>query len=121
VKEPKEIVYVTWLDSSGQSGWNRILPDEESLTCVSVGWLLEETDLSIALATSYGCRVNHDDARGDDISVDDCIRIPKVAILRMDRRKAANWLTWRLPPGAGQANGNRRLDSQSRRLEDATA
>ena len=96
MKEPTEIVYVTWIDSSGQEAWNRALPDEESLTCVSAGFLLEETEVSIVVSASFGCRTKRNDR--DDFSADAPMRIPKVAILRMERRKPPKWLTWRLPP-----------------------
>lgn len=99
MKQPTEIVYLTWIDSSGQEAWGRSLPDEESLTCVSVGWLLEETETSIVVSASYGCRTERPDR--DDFSADAPMRIPKVAILRMERHKVPNWLTWRLPPVKG--------------------
>lgn len=99
MKEPKEIVYLTWSDSSGQEAWGRSLPDEESLTCVTAGFLLEETELSIVIAASYGCRTERNDR--DDFSGDAPMRIPKVAILRMERRGVPKWLTWRLPPVKG--------------------
>jgi len=83
VKQPTEIVYVTWVDSFSEHGWQRKLPPEEdSLGTVSVGWLIEESERSIAISSSYGCRV----PEGEDFSLDSPLRIPKAAILRMERR-----------------------------------
>lgn len=93
MKQPTEIVYLTWVDSFDEKGWQRKLPGEESLTCVTVAFLVDETEQSIAITPSYGCLVGE-----DDFSVDSPMRIPKVAILRMEKRKAPSWLDWRLPP-----------------------
>ena len=95
MKEPTEIVYLTWLDSSSEHGWTRTAPEEDCLPGVSVGWLLEETALSIVVSMAYACRVKRDDR--DDFSTDTPMRIPRTAILRMEKRKPPKWLTWRLP------------------------
>lgn len=95
MKQPTEIVYLTWLDSFGRDGWQRNGASDDGLACVSVGWLLQETELSIEITRTYGCCV-HDDGL-PDFSVDGVQRIPKAAILRLERYKPPRWLSWELP------------------------
>lgn len=70
-----EIRHVKWIDSSCASGWH---PKEESIgttpaNCVTIGFLLEETDDYVSLYMS-------DDGQGN---IDNCLTIPKFAVTEM--------------------------------------
>jgi hypothetical protein len=91
MKEPTEIVYLKWLDSSGQHGWYRTLPPEDTLPCTSVGWLLRETEDSIAITAAIGGRMKSE-GEEDDFNADSIVLIPKVAILQMERHQPPPWL-----------------------------
>lgn len=76
-----KMVKVEWLDSVGRTGWrNRqvILDDSpyEDLLHESVGFLVHEDEHSITLTHSRSA------AKSALDSVDDVIRIPKVAITK---------------------------------------
>lgn len=55
------LVQITWIDSTNKAGWVSIDEVAEELTgpdCVSVGFLLEEDDFFVYLASTvsgYGC------------------------------------------------------------------
>ena len=48
--ETKELVLVEWLDSHRRVEWNRDIPENEPLTCKSVGWVLRRGDRAITVA-----------------------------------------------------------------------
>lgn len=71
------LVVIEWVDSCGSSGWHS--PDDfedwdgPSL-CISIGWVMKETETGIALAP----HISNIDRR--DERVDGLFMIPKVAI-----------------------------------------
>lgn len=72
-----KIVYIEWMDSLATSGWqspNYRIEKKEEISCISVGFVHDETDYSITITTSIsnsGCPM-------------DPLTIPKCAILNMD-------------------------------------
>lgn len=83
-----KLLAIEWLDSHGFAGWNRLDELERlgrrTMTCVSVGFLVVETDDVVVLASSLSAWFDPDiavGAKGD-------ISIPKVAITR---RRALRW------------------------------
>ncbi len=88
MKQPTEIVRLTWLDSCSEHNWCRELGSlEESLNHVTVGFLVAETDRAITISASYGCRL--DDGT---VSVESPMCVPKSAILKIERSKPPKWL-----------------------------
>jgi hypothetical protein len=72
------LVRVTWLDSSGPSGWNRLksVIGPFDLTCESVGWLMEDTPDRVTLCAHVAI------SDPDNPIVDGVMTIPKCAIKR---------------------------------------
>lgn len=53
----KKIVIIDWVDSVRASDWTYIEDvDEKIMNCVSVGFLLKETDDSVTIAQNYGLK-----------------------------------------------------------------
>ena len=79
ITEP-ELVLVEWEDSAQPvSSWHHIndAPSLEIVQCVSVGWLVGDSDRVIMLAPNIGDIENGDGAQGSGF-----IRIPKAAITK---------------------------------------
>jgi hypothetical protein len=76
--EPRP-VRVTWLDSVGDSSWRSLDAALSELDyrneCVSVGFLIGESELGIMLAQSF------DDQDGDNVA--DTLFIPRPAVLEV--------------------------------------
>lgn len=72
------LLMIEWVDSCGSSGWHSPADyeDWEPSACVSVGWLMRETDQGLAIAP----HVSNVDER--DEKVDGLFMIPKVAITK---------------------------------------
>lgn len=73
----REVRYVEWLDSTGMHGW-RDLKENVSLEpdhCMTVGFVIKETDDYLTLLQSHTARKD-----GDLDSGDNSICIPKFAI-----------------------------------------
>lgn len=52
-----EIVVIDWVDSVRAFDWTLMEDvDEKSLDCISVGFLLKETDKHITIAQNYGLK-----------------------------------------------------------------
>lgn len=71
---------IEWLDSAQPiSSWKHLddLPDLEVIECVSVGWVVKESDQIVMLAPNLGDYKSGGGAQGSGF-----IRIPKAAITR---------------------------------------
>ena len=72
------IEYLEWMDSTGPDGWNK--PDidkiDEYLPIISVGWLTNETKISVTI-------VCHIQVKGNCHYAE--MTIPKCAITKRDR------------------------------------
>jgi|GEM_PF-5789510 len=78
-REPRRlpIVVVEWIDSATGGGWQGIDQAEHgALECITVGFLVKETDEALSVAHS----VSQQD--GEDSGVCDMISIPQCAIRR---------------------------------------
>lgn len=53
----KEIVIIEWVDSVRASDWTYVEDvDEKPMDCISVGFLVEETNDSVTIAQNYGIK-----------------------------------------------------------------
>lgn len=53
----KDIVIIEWVDSVRASDWTYIEDvDEKPMNCISVGFLLKETNDSVTIAQNYGLK-----------------------------------------------------------------
>lgn len=53
----KEIVIIEWVDSVRASDWTYVEDvDEKPMDCISVGFLLKETEDSVTIAQNYGLK-----------------------------------------------------------------
>ena len=53
----KEIVIIEWVDSVRASDWTYVEDvDEKPMDCISVGFLMKETDDSVTIAQNYGLK-----------------------------------------------------------------
>lgn len=78
-----DLVLVEWLDSTQPtSNWCFLsdAPELETIECVSVGWIIQENEKVLMLASNIG-----DYESGDGAQCCGCIRIPKVSITRTVR------------------------------------
>jgi glucose dehydrogenase len=76
-----QIIKISWIDSSGQDSWQyepNLDISEKYLQCESVGYFLQETKNSIAIAQSYT-------PPREKKSVNAIIQIPKVAIKKIKK------------------------------------
>jgi hypothetical protein len=85
VKQPRELVYALWVDSIAIEGWSRDTP-LTSMRHAATGILLEETEDSIVITVSSGA------PRGDDLTSFSPLRIPRAAILRLEKKRLPHWL-----------------------------
>ena len=77
-----DVVEILWLDSQGCGGWTydtKMVFSKEELTQTTVGYLLNETDFSIAVMQS--CRTVK--ITGER-NIDNMIEIPKCSILNVE-------------------------------------
>ena len=88
MKEPTRIVKVTWIDSSSplDRAW---IPAEEAakpgkVHCVSLGWLLNETEDFVVLVSSIA--PTNDEG---DFDVGGTITIPRVAVTNVEELKVS--------------------------------
>ena len=53
----KKIVFIEWVDSVRASDWTYVEDvDEKPMDCISVGFLIEETNDSVTIAQNYGLK-----------------------------------------------------------------
>lgn len=86
---PGDLALVDWVDSQHAGAWaNRedVVKEaaEETLACQTVGWVLDDTDLYLLVASSQTC--------GDkphEQQVDGRMQIPKVAITSVRKLSVA--------------------------------
>ncbi len=74
------LIEVSWVDSQSWSGWRSLEQTRANVIdrgrCRSIGWLISESDIAVALAQNLSI--------GDDGTIDnvgDVINIPKVSIV----------------------------------------
>ena len=80
-----KIVVIDWVDSIRAFDWTLIEDvDEKSLDCVSVGFLLKETDKHVTIAQNYGLKPEQ---------VCNLITIPKCSIRNI--REIKEEYTWK--------------------------
>lgn len=77
-----KLVLVEWLDSDDHQGWNsraevQRLADKDPLLCMSVGWVVADTDRYLLLAPSRGAQEE------DEMQVCDVMQIPRAAVSRV--------------------------------------
>ena len=79
MKAPK-VVLVEWVDSSGTGGWQPLtqVVKMEPDRCISVGFVVNETDKYVTLIQSF---TNRKDSTTDE--ADHALTIPKRAITRI--------------------------------------
>lgn len=81
----KKIVIIDWADSVKASDWTFIEDvDEKPVDCISVGFLLKETDNHITIAQNYGLKPEQ---------VCNLITIPKCSIKNI--REIKDKYTWK--------------------------
>lgn len=79
-RDPPPLVLIEWLDSAQPvAGWHFLedKPELEVVECVSVGWLVGESEQVVMLAPNIG-----DVHSGDTAQASGFIRIPKQAVTR---------------------------------------
>lgn len=73
------IIYVEWIDSWSSYGWqsSKSQPnvEDESCNCLTIGWLISESDDNIRIAQNLG-----DISSNESLDYNSIITIPKVAI-----------------------------------------
>lgn len=77
IKIPYKLVYIEWEDSrlpTSKWSWLSDYEDIETVTCVSIGYLIKETKTAIALASDFG------DITQEEMQVTGISQIPKSAI-----------------------------------------
>jgi hypothetical protein len=78
--ERPPLMLVEWLDSAQPvSGWHFLEspPELEIVECVSVGWLVGQTEQVVMLAPNIGA------SESGDAQASGFIRIPRMAVTRM--------------------------------------
>lgn len=73
------LLLIEWLDSSQAEGWLFIDEDEhvnDPLNCISVGWLIQESDEALSITSSLAEMVD-----GDPLQVNGILTIPKCCVL----------------------------------------
>jgi hypothetical protein len=80
VTEPYKLVKIEWIDSGHVSGWTRrsdlVLDKGTDLMCVTVGFVLHHSELSISVCQSF----KRECYREEDRMVDAVMEIPMVAV-----------------------------------------